>query len=306
MKGRIKVGVFSRHGGALLRGTVLKIQMVFLSLCLLISPVLQGKEIKRIIALSPSSVELLYALGLGDKIVATVERADFPKQALKIPRIGNYAGIQIEKLLALDPDLIVAWKSGNNSNDLRKIKSLGLNLVYSDPKNISAMFADLKMLGNLTGSQLQAELLVNQLDTRYQNIRRKYQFRPKVKLFYQLWHDPLQTIGPKSSIGTLIDDCGGKNVFEKADAPYPTVSIESVLVKNPKVIIIPHHSGKESEKQEIWSKWPEISAVKNKRIFVLNGDLIHRFTPRTLDGLDQLCKTIDKGRKRAKDSETIE
>ncbi len=258
--------------------------------------VLHAKEFQRIVALSPHAVELLYSIGLGDKIIATVESADFPEAASKIPRIGNYTGIQIEKLLALNPDLVVAWKSGNKSSDLAKLESLGLNIVYSDPQNIAEVFSDLRELGELTGHREEAEILIDHLVKRYQSIKAKFKHRSKVTVFYQLWHDPLTTIGPASSIDSLIADCGGENVFNHVSAPYPIVSLESVLVKNPKVIIIPHHSGSEIEKQQGWSKWPEISAVKNNKIFILNGDLIHRFTPRTLDGLELLCMTIDQGR----------
>ncbi len=272
---------------------------IFFTIALFSSFNIQAKETKvaqRIIALSPHAVEMLYAIGAGDKIVGTVEYADYPKAALNILRIGNYNGIQIEQVLKLKPDLIVAWKGGNKGADLDKIESLGLKIVYSQPENISEISLDLRKLGQLTGQQQQAESVIEEFDRRYKRIREHYQKLSMVDVFYQLWHDPLQSIGPKSWIESLINDCGGNNLFNDAGVPYPMVSIESVLVKNPKVIIIPHHSGIESEKKAIWSKWPEISAVKNNRIFTLNGDLLHRTTPRTLDGLERLCERIDQGR----------
>jgi vitamin B12 transport system substrate-binding protein len=273
-------------------------QFIFLvAIYLGVSSAAFGQGTQRIIALSPHAVEMLYAIGAGDKIVGTVEYADYPKAALDIPRIGNYNGIQIEQVLKLKPDLIVAWKGGNKATDLDKIESLGFKVVYSQPKNISEISIDLRKLGQLTGQQEQAKFVIEQFDLRYKSIRERYQKLPLVDVFYQLWHDPLQSIGPKSWIESLISDCGGNNLFNDAGVPYPMVSIESVLVKNPKVIIIPHHSGTESEKKGIWSKWPEISAIKNKRIFTLNGDLLHRTTPRSLDGLQRLCERIDEGRK---------
>ena len=261
-----------------------------------------GKVAERIIALSPHAVEMLYAIGAGDKIVGTVEYADYPKAALDIPRIGNYNGIQIEQVLNLNPDLIIAWKGGNKGADLNKIESLGFKIVYSQPKNIAEISLDLRMLGQLTGQQIQAESVVAEFDKRYKNIREHYQKLARVDVFYQLWHDPLQSVGPLSWIESLIEDCGGQNIFNNANVPYPMVSIESVLVKNPKVIIIPHHSGTDGAKKdpagkEIWTNWPEISAVKNNRIFDLNGDLLHRTTLRSLDGLRKLCERIDEGRK---------
>ena len=273
---------------------------VFVAFSLFSSSV-YSKEANRIIALSPHSVEMLYAIGAGDKIVATIEYADYPKAALDIVRIGNHNGIQIEQVLKLKPDLIVAWKGGNKGTDLDKIESLGFKIVYTQPKKIAEISPDLRMLGQLTGRQKQAEAVIAQFDKRYNNIREHYQKLAKVDVFYQLWHDPLQSIGPLSWIESLISDCGGRNIFHNANVAYPMVSIESVLVKNPKVIIIPHHSGSDelkgnSERKKIWLKWPEISAVKNHLIFDLNGDLLHRTTTRSLDGLEKLCERIDEAR----------
>jgi len=256
-----------------------------------------GKSAKRIIALSPHAVEMLFAIGAGDKIVATLEYSDYPKQALSIPRIGNYAGIQIERLLELQPDLVIGWKGGNKTSDLDKIKSLGIKLVYTQPKNISDIMSDLKTFGRLTDRQEQAQIVIDKMQQRYQLIRQKYRKQSAVNVFYQLWHDPLQSVGADSWIESLIQDCGGNNIFRDAGSPYPMISLESVIVKNPEVIIIPHHSGSKVEKLNYWSKWPEISAVKSGNIFAIDADLIHRFTPRSLDGLELMCKKINQGRK---------
>ena len=126
--------------------------------------------------------------------------------------------------------------------------------------------------------------------------RVQFKKKSKVKVFYQLWHDPLRTVGPGSWVESLINDCNGENLFNDADSPYPIVSLESVLVKDPQVIIIPHHSGSAGAKKEIWHKWQTIDAVKHKRMFTLNGDLLHRFGPRAVDGLITLCQAIDSAR----------
>jgi len=267
-------------------------------LTILFSVNLQANEepAKRIIALSPHAVEMLFAIGAGDKIVATLEYADYPEQALKIPRIGNYAGIQIERLLELKPDLVIGWKGGNKTSDLEKIKSLGIDVVYTQPQSIQDIISDLEKFGQLTEQQEQAQSVIDNMQKRYQLIRQTYQNKSPINVFYQLWHDPLQSVGADSWIESLIHDCGGSNIYRQASTPYPMVSMESVLVKNPQVIIIPHHSGSEVEKRIYWSKWPEISAVKAENIFTINGDLLHRFTPRSLDGLELMCEKINQGR----------
>ncbi|NVJ60111.1 MAG: cobalamin-binding protein [Gammaproteobacteria bacterium] len=250
----------------------------------------------RIIALAPHAVEMLYALGAGKNIVGTVEYADYPEAAKTIRRIGNYAGIQIEQLVALKPDLIVAWKSGNRAEDLAKIESLGFPIYYTSPQTINEVFTDLANLGEKTGQINEAKEIVAELKTEYSKIKQRYNNKRKVKVFYQLWHDPTRTIGKDSWINSMIEDCNGINIFSDTDAGYPLVAFETVVVKNPEVIIIPHHSGEQGAKVDIWKKWQEVDAVKNDRLSVLNGDLLHRFSPRAIEGLSKLCGAIDTAR----------
>jgi len=251
---------------------------------------------QRIIALSPHSVEMLFAIGAGDRIVGTVEYADYPPAALEILRIGSYAGIQIEKVVELQPDLIVAWKSGNKLADLKKLESLGLNVFYTHPKNIGEISNDLIRLGTLTGLEKNAAQVASDIQNKHQRLIAKYASKQRVPVFYQLWHDPLRTVGPDSWIESLINDCNGENLFNDSAAPYPLVSLESVLLKSPQVIVIPHHSGEVGAKREIWNNWEKIDAVKHNRIFTLNGDLLHRFSPRAVEGLALLCEAIDSAR----------
>ena len=252
---------------------------------------------KRIIALSPHAVEMLYAIGVGDQIVATVERADFPKEAKKIPRIGNYVGIQIEKLVALQPDLVVAWKGGNQKADLERIKSLGYKIYDSHPQSITEVNQNLIELGELLDVQEAAKKASQKMMDDYQAIINQYKDKPKVRAFYQLWHDPMRTVGPDNWVGSLMKDCGGDNIFAEAKAGYPLVSFESILVKNPESIIIPHHSGAIGAKKDIWANWKNIQAVKNNQLHTIDGNVILRSSPRAIEGLVLLCKAIDKARK---------
>ena len=270
---------------------------LLLSLVMVCLPINAEKKKLRIITLSPHSVDMLYAIGAGDSIIGTVEYSDFPKAALKIPRIGNYSGIQIEKVVELEPDVIVAWKSGNKSTDLEKLESLGLNMHYTHATSIPEISNEILRLGKLTGNESQAQRVVKKLVNRYLKIKNTYANKTPVSVFYQLWHQPLRSVGANGWIASLIKDCGGLNLFNTVKNDYPTVSMETILEKNPQVIIIPHHSGNEGAKREIWNQWSMIDAVKTNRIFTLNGDLLHRFTPRAVDGLEQLCQRIDEARK---------
>ncbi|TQV74997.1 cobalamin-binding protein [Aliikangiella marina] len=255
------------------------------------------KKEQRIIALSPHSVEMLYAIGAGDRIVGTVEWSDFPEEAKVIERVGNYAGINIERVVELKPDFIIAWRSGNKSADLNKLESLGFQMVYSNPSSIENIGEELLTLGQLTGLEENARNTIRTILAKRDLIKKRFEKEAKVKVFYQLWHDPLRTVGPKSWISRLIEDCNATNVFDDTDAGYPLVSLESVLLKDPHVIIVPSHSGRADESKNIWSKWQDIQAVANQNIYHLNGDLLHRFSPRAVDGLETLCNAIHKGRK---------
>jgi len=254
------------------------------------------KPAKRIIALSPHAVEMLFAIGAGDRIIATIDYADYPAEALKIPRVGNFSGIQIEKIIALQPDLIIAWKSGNKTADLDKIQSLGFTVFYSHPKNIPGIISELNKIGELTGLQAKARMAANEIQQKYQEIIDTYSNKKPVKVFYQLWHDPLRTIGSDNWNESLIKDCNGHNLFHDINTPYPVVSLENVIAKNPQVIIVPHHSGSDAINKEIWTKWQNIKAIKKNHIYAIDGDLWHRFGPRAVEGLKQLCEAIDRAR----------
>ncbi|MCG8613653.1 MAG: cobalamin-binding protein [Pseudomonadales bacterium] len=256
----------------------------------------QSEPAKRIVALSPHSVELLYAIGAGHTIVGTVEFADTPPEALNIPRLGNYAGIQIERVVAAQPDLIIAWRTGNKTEDLTKLESLGYPMFFTQPETVSQIPIEVRKLGALTGYRDNAEALAEQLTARYQKLLSTYKNLRPVRVFYQLWHDPIRSVGPGSWVDGLIRDCGGENIFGNVDNDYPIVAKETVISHNPEIIIIPEHSGTQTSPGSLWERWPEIAAVRNGRVISLNGDLLHRFTPRALDGLEQLCQAINRAR----------
>ena len=273
---------------------------IFISLLvLLLSQNLVAKEVKKIIALSPHAVEMLYAIGVGDRIVGTVEYADYPAEALKIPRIGSYAGVQIERIVEMQPDLIVAWKSGNKIADLKKLESLGFDMFYTHPKSVAEIGQDIISLGEKTGKEKEARMIADKIAIKHRSLVKANAKKDPVRVFYQLWHDPLRSVGPKSWVDLLIRDCNGKNIFDDASAAYPVVSLESVLAKNPQAIIFASHSHKEGGKNEFWDKWRSIDAVANNSLYTIDSDLLLRYTPRVVDGLEQLCEVIDKVRVKA-------
>lgn len=254
----------------------------------------QLKVAKRIIALSPHAVEMLFAIGAGENIIATTDYADYPNAAKSIPRIGGYYGIQMEKILALQPDLVVVWSGGNKLSDMTKLRSLGINIYDSNPRSLNDIATELLNLGQLTGDQQQAQLVAKQYNEQLTRLRADNLNKPKIKVFYQLWSTPLMTVAKHSWIQQIIHVCHGNNVFFNSGNAYPQISLENVLLTAPQVIL---QSQDKSNVQGInWQQWQQIPAVNKKQIYQLNADLLHRASPRTILGIKAVCNALDKAR----------
>jgi len=250
----------------------------------------------RIVALAPHIVENLYAIGAGDLIVGTLDYADYPQEATKIERIGGYNGISIEKLLMLKPDMVIAWKSGNQAEDLAKIKRLGIELYLSDPRFIEGVASEILKLGQITGHIEQSKKVAETFTAKLNAIKVTQKDKTTLTGFYQLWPEPMMTVSKNTWINQLIETCQVTNVFANSDTDYPQISIENVIVTKPQVIIIPDEKTKRVMPTVNWQQWPEIPAVKYEQFISVNADLLHRFTPRMLDGLAQMCDKVDISR----------
>lgn len=254
----------------------------------------QAAGAKRIIALSPHGVEMLYAIGAGDRIVATTDHADYPESAKLIPRIGGYYGIQIERIIELNPDLVVVWASGNKLEDINHIKQLGFTVFNSDPESLDDVATEIEQLGLLTDQAPQAQQVAADYRLQLAEIRQQNTLKSKVKVFYQLWSTPLMTVSKGSWIEHIIDACNGTNVFYDAANEYPQISIENVLLTDAEVILQSQDEGNVMGVN--WSQWPELPAVKNKHIYQLDADVLHRASPRVIQGVKLVCDALDKAR----------
>jgi vitamin B12 transport system substrate-binding protein len=250
----------------------------------------------RLISLSPHITEMLFSIGAGEQIIATSEMSDYPIAAKKIPRVGNYLRIQIERIIELDPDYIIAWQGGSPADDLARLKKLGFNIIYSAPKKFVDIASDIKKLGKISGQQRQANQLAAKFLTRLKTIKAQYKNKTRLNAFYELWATPLTTIAKDSWPQQHLDICGANNVFYNTSTPYPVVSIEQVLTKNVEVIIVPLSKGQTEKQSYNWRKWPQIKAVNRQQFIYPNSDKMHRMTLRALDELENLCGKIDEVR----------
>lgn len=271
---------------------------IFLTLSTLLNAEIKPSNHRelRVVALAPHIVENLYAIGAGKHIVGTVDYADFPAEANNIPSIGGYYGLHLEKILALKPDLIIAWQSGNKMADIAQLQRLGFNVVFSEAKSLDKVADELLQFGELLGYQQQANNIAQQFTKRLKHLKKQYSQQAKIKVFYQLWPEPMRTINKNTIIDQIISICRGDNVFADNATDYPQVSIENVIVAQPELIILPDEKSKQPQPIIAWQKWPEIPAVKANAFIHVNADLLHRFSVRSLDGVASMCEKMDNYR----------
>ncbi len=249
-----------------------------------------------IIALSPHIVEMLYDIGAGQQIIGTTTYADYPKSAKNIPRIGNHARIQIERVIALQPDIIIAWKSGSPSDDLARLSQLGFKVVYSQPNNFADIAHELRRFSALTGHKIQGEKVAQAFEEKLAAIKKAYRGKTAITGFYELWSRPLTTVAKDSWPQQFLTVCQVYNPFERALTPYPQISVEQVLPASIQLIIQPISNSTKAREVFNWQDWPMIPAVANKQIIQPNTDAMHRMTIRSLEALNDLCHDIDKAR----------
>lgn len=250
----------------------------------------------RYISLAPSTTEILFALGLGKEIVGVSSFCNYPKEALNKPKIGDFSNPNIEKILSLKPDYIFCTGL-EQAQTIHKLKSLNLNVYVADPANLKELFNTIKEIGIITGRQSQAGELINKMHQDITAVNEKVKSVPqekRVKVFIEIWHEPLMTAGKGSIVDELITLAGGVNIAGELMRPYSNFSPEKVVDLNPQVIILAYMD-KEAPLKLVESRfgWGNITAVKNKRVFNdIDPDTLLRPGPRITDGLTELYKKL--------------
>ena len=253
---------------------------------------------ERIVTLAPHLVETLFAAGAGDKLVGTVEYSDFPEAAKKIQRVGGYSRLDLEAIAALKPDLIIAWLSGNAAAHVEKLREFGFPVYISQPNRIEDVASEIERIGLLAGTDKKARATAQDFRKRLAALQKRYAQKPVVRTFYQIWKQPLSTIGSKQIITSVIRLCGGENVFGTLESLAPVVTIEAVVAANPEAIVASGMGEARPDWLDDWKRWPTILAVARNNLFFVPPELIQRHTPRLLDGAEQLCRHLDTARSR--------
>lgn len=253
---------------------------------------------QRIVSLSPHTTETLFAAGAGSRVVGTVDYSDYPEAAKKIPRVGGYSAFDLEAVVKHKPDLIVAWYSGNAPAHVDKLKAMGFPIYVSQPNRIEDVAGEIERLGQLAGSTATAQAAARAFRERLASLTARYSKRPVVRTFYQIWKEPLMTIGKDQIISDAVRLCGGDNVFGKLETMAPRVTVEAVIAANPEIIVASGMGDSRPEWLDDWKRWTTIEAVKRDNLFFVQPELLQRHTPRILDGTERLCEHLETARSR--------
>ncbi|HHL45857.1 MAG TPA: cobalamin-binding protein [Gammaproteobacteria bacterium] len=254
---------------------------------------------KRIISLAPHNTENLFAAGAGMQLVGATQYSDYPEAAKRVPRVGGYTGLDLETIIALKPDLILAWDSGNRKEDIERLRSLGFIIYMSEPHQLEDIATEIEALGTLAGTTQTARQFANQFRDQLQQLRQRHHKLKPVRVFYEIWHRPLMTINGEQLISKALALCGGNNVFAGLSTLAAAIDTEAVLAANPDTIITSAKSAKQNREWiENWRRWPQLRAVAYGNLYFVPPDLLQRQGPRILQGIEQLCEAVAQARRK--------
>jgi iron complex transport system substrate-binding protein len=241
---------------------------------------------------------MLFAAGAGAQVIGTVEYSDEPVAARAVPRVGDVVAIDVERLVALHPDVVVAWPAGGNPAQQAKIASLGVPLYQQQVVRLADLPDSVRRLGVLAGTQAAAEREAQALEARLGALQQRYEgtaahaARPHPTVLLQVWNRPIYTIGGRHLMSDALALCGARNVFADLPEPSPLVDVEAVIARNPDIIIVAAPPGEGAAWVADWKRYPALSAVRNGRVIAFEDQGLSRLGPSVIDATENLCRTI--------------
>lgn len=269
---------------------------LFLALCCIPLSSFAANETRassqRIVSLAPHLTELAFDAGAGDRIVATVEYSDYPDAARRIPRIGDAFLIDVERLVAIAPDAVLAWDTGTPVQTIERVRSLGIRVELFSTQRLRDVAAAIRNLGELAGTQVTAEAAASRFEQQIQTLREQNRNREPIAVFIQINDRPLYTVNDKQIISEIVELCGGKNIFGQLNELAPAIGDEAVIAANPQAIVITHPTDDGAR----WSRWKHMQAVRAGNVFTLAPDDLARPTTRLVEGARAMCRALDTAR----------
>ena len=245
---------------------------------------------QRIISLSPHLTELLFAVGAGEQLVGVDSASDYPPAVQNRPRIGDFSRVNFERVLALKPGLVLVWVGGNRPADIHGLKKMGLPVLHTSATRLDDVPRLLRLIGKASGHAAAGEEQAQVFEAKLAGLRvRPRPQKPPLKVFYQVWDRPLMTLGGQHWVSDALALCGARNVFADLGGLSPVVSREAVLRRAPALIV----SGSDvPDVQRSWQPFSQVPAVKNQAYVQIDADLLHRPSPRLIEGVAELCAAI--------------
>jgi iron complex transport system substrate-binding protein len=253
----------------------------------------------RIVTLAPHLAELVFAAGAGSKLVGVSAHSDYPPAVEKLPVVAGAGRADVERILALRPDVVLAWASGGQSADAERLAALGIPVLLLEPRRLEDIARQLELIGRLAGTGYEATRAAHGVRSRLRELATRFSGRRPVGVFYAIWRNPLMTVNGRHIISEAITLCGGRNVFADLPVLVPTVSMEGLLAIDPEAIVA---SGEVSRRAQLLVEWQEerrLRAVRAGNVYFSDADLMHRATPRMLEGIRALCEDLERARSKS-------
>ncbi|WP_238942130.1 cobalamin-binding protein [Marinobacter sediminum] len=251
---------------------------------------------ERVVSLSPGATELLFSAGAGDRVVAVSAWSDYPPEAATLPQVGDSNRLDLEAIVALQPDLVVAWIDGNSRAQLEKLSAIGINVFWLAPRRFEDIAQAVEQLAQLTGQLELGRQRAANFRKGLSELQAEYADARPIRVFFQVWDQPLMTVNHEELISKAITLCGGVNVFADLPRLVPRVSAEAVVMANPDAIVTSGQDSSDLSGLARWQQFPELAAVKSENLFVEPPSLLARPTFRMLDGTRHLCQTLERAR----------
>jgi len=253
---------------------------------------------QRVISMAPHATELLFAAGGGARVVGAMNYSDYPAAAKTIPLVGSNSVIDMERVVALKPDLIVVWHTGNTARQIAQIESLGIPVFHSEPRKLAQVADNIERLGRLLGLDASAQATAGAYRKRLAGLEASYGKRSPVTVFYQIWDQPLYTLNDAQIASDAIRVCGGRNVFGGMKVVAPEVGIEAVLAADPEAIMAGKRIDPANPGLRLWEPYKSMRAVKHGNLLTVDGELLTRPGPRAVEGAARLCEALEGVRRR--------
>jgi len=248
----------------------------------------------RLLSLAPNLTEIAYAAGAGGLLVGTVEYSDYPDAARKLPRVGDAWRVDLERVLALKPDVVLAWPTGTPSTTIAQLRGLGLEVAEVPTQRLADVPVALRQLGRIAGTQAAAERAAREFEARVAQQRAAYARRTPLTVFIEIDDEPVYTVNGRHVISEIVELCGGRNVFATLPQLAPPISTEAVLAADPQVIVTTDDTI--ADPVAIWRQWPRLRAVQAGTVYSLSSDLVTRASPRLAQGVEVTCRALEQAR----------